>query len=397
LSEATRELPAPLSVIDLAAFDANGASMAARAHGHPIRIATKSLRVRHLLNRALTLEGFQGLMAYSLREALWLVANGMRDVLVAYPTVDRGALAELAAPDNDLARAEITLMVDCAAHLDIIAAAGPATPIRVAVDVDSSLRIFARTKMPIHVGVRRSPLHTKEDVLAFLDVAQTSTAVRVVGLMFYDAQIAGLPDSSPAVRIMKKISRAELAERRLEIASAMRFRLGELDIVNAGGTGSLHTFDTATEITEVTAGSGFYHPGLFDGYDHLGLVPSAYFGLDVVRKPAPGFITAFAGGYVASGQAKQNRQPKLVTPGLLPVGTEGAGEVQTPLRIAKGAGVKAGTGISTSGVPQVGERVWLRGAKAGEQMERFNVTYLLEGGRIVDNQPTYRGEGKNFG
>lgn len=384
LSAATSGLPAPISVIDLAAFDANGRTMVSRAHGHPIRVATKSLRVRALLERALAIEGFSGLMAYSLREALWLVGEGMRDILVAYPTVDADALRELGA--NELALAEITLMTDCSEHLDLIAAAHPVRPVRIAIDVDSSLRILSRTPFPIHLGVRRSPLHTEEDVTTYLDVAQRNSQVNVVGLMFYDAQIAGLPDSSPAVRLVKKISRAELAQRRAEIVAAMKARVGQLDIINAGGTGSLHTFDQATEITEVTAGSGFYHPGLFDGYENLGLEPAAYFGLDVVRTPTRGIVTAFAGGYVASGQAKRNRQPKPINVDLTAIGTEGAGEVQTPLVVRKGAPA-----------PRIGDRVWLRNAKAGEQMERFNMTYLLEGESIVDKLPTYRGEGKNFG
>lgn len=40
--------------------------------------------------------GFRGIMSYSLREALWLVECGARDILLGYPTVDRVALAELA-------------------------------------------------------------------------------------------------------------------------------------------------------------------------------------------------------------------------------------------------------------------------------------------------------------
>ena len=39
-------------------------------------------------------------MAFTLAEAIWLVRAGVsNDVLVAYPSVDRAALAELAADD----------------------------------------------------------------------------------------------------------------------------------------------------------------------------------------------------------------------------------------------------------------------------------------------------------
>jgi D-serine deaminase-like pyridoxal phosphate-dependent protein len=46
---------------------------------------------------------------------------------------------------------------------------------------------------------------------------------------------------------------------------------------------------------------------------------------------------------------------------------------------------------------RLGDRIWLRHAKAGELMERFDVVHLVAGGRVVDTVPTYRGEGRNFG
>jgi D-serine deaminase-like pyridoxal phosphate-dependent protein len=58
--------------------------------------------------------------------------------------------------------------------------------------------------------------------------------------------------------------------------------------------------------------------------------------------------------------------------------------VQTPL-IGRAAGAL-----------RIGDRVWMRHAKAGELCERFDRLYLLEGDRIVDQAPTYRGEGQSF-
>src|SRR5699024_12308104 len=95
-------------------------------------------------------------MAYSLREALWLVDRGCDDVLLGYPTVDRGALAELAADPRALAA--VTLMVDDRKQLEIALGAG-AGGARVCVDVDCSLKIG-----PAHLGVRRSTLGGAGDV-----------------------------------------------------------------------------------------------------------------------------------------------------------------------------------------------------------------------------------------
>lgn len=396
LSAATSGLPAPVAVVDLDVFDTNALDILKRADGVPVRVASKSVRVRSLVERALG-HGFAGVMAYSLREALWLVGEGTRDVLVGYPTVDRAALATLAA--DATARAEITLMVDDVAHLGLIAdaeersgaggpeaAAAAARPIQVCLDVDCSLRVGVGP-LTAHLGVRRSPLREPGDVAALATVAQAK-GLAVRGLMFYEAQVAGLPDTSPAVRVVKRLTMREVNERRVRILAAVRDAVGhEVELVNAGGTGSIEVSGGAPGVTEVTSGSGLFAPGLFDGYRSFEARPAAFFGLDVVREPAPGWVTAFAGGYAASGQAGKLRLPRLFTPGYTLSGTEGAGEVQTPLKATRAGG----------GMLRTGDRVWLRHAKAGEMMERFDQVHLVRGSAITETVPTYRGEGRNFG
>ena len=116
---ATADLDPPLAIVDLGAFDRNAADMTRRAAGRPIRVATKSLRCRYLIERALATPGYRGVMCYSLPEALWLHAMGTSDdLLVAYPTVDRRALRALAADGQ--ARQHITIMTDSEAHLDVV-------------------------------------------------------------------------------------------------------------------------------------------------------------------------------------------------------------------------------------------------------------------------------------
>jgi D-serine deaminase-like pyridoxal phosphate-dependent protein len=102
----------------------------------------------------------------------------------------------------------------------------------------------------------------------------------------------------------------------------------------------------------------------------------------VVRKPAPGVATALGGGYLASGIGDKSRLPKPHLPdGLRFDAMEGAGEVQTPLLGEAARKLRPG------------DRVYLRHAKAGELCERFNSLYLISGEEIVDQVPTYRGEG----
>lgn len=373
--EATAHLEPPFAVVDLGAFRANAADLVRRAQGMPIRVASKSVRARRLIDEALKTDGFAGVMAFTLPEALWLAGLGYEDLLVAYPTVDRAALARLGSSE-DLAR-RVMVMVDSTDHLDLIAAVAPAHPIRVCLDLDASWRLG-----PAHVGVRRSPLHSVDQAVAFAREALRRKEIRLVGIMSYEAQIAGLGNKSPLVAGMQKRSAAELAGRRAEVVAAIR-ALAPLEVVNGGGTGSFETSRSEAALTEVTAGSGLYGPTLFDAYRAFHPTPAAFFVLPVVRAPAPGMVTVLGGGYVASGPAKPDRLPSPYLPeGLKLLGTEGAGEVQTPLSGAAGL--------------RLGDRVWFRHAKAGELCERFDRLHLLDGDEVVDVVPTYRGEGQTF-
>ena len=213
LIASTTEIDPPLAALDLPTLRANAADLVRRAGGTPVRVASKSVRCRAVLQVALgenltAAGGFRGIMAYSLHEAIWLARHGAQDILMGYPTADRGALAELAAEPELLHR--IALMVDSDDHLDFVSAAAGTTSLRarLCIDVDASLRLG-----PVHIGVRRSPLREPSAVAAFAQRA-AARGFAVVGVMFYEAQIAGLPDSSPPIGWMKRASARELATRR---------------------------------------------------------------------------------------------------------------------------------------------------------------------------------------
>lgn len=384
LTAATADVDPPLAALDLTTLRSNAADLVRRAGGTPVRVASKSVRCRAVLEETLgsgltEQGGFRGIMAYSLREALWLVGLGARDILMGYPTVDRGALAQLAG--DPLAIASITLMIDDDAQLDVIRSAASGTaPIRVCLDVDASLRIG-----PIHLGVRRSPLREPNDVAA-LALRARSRGFSVVGVMFYEAQIAGLPDTSAPIGWVKKASARELSHRRGAVVSAVTDAVGTLEIVNSGGTGSLEVSSADSVVTEVTAGSGLYVPTLFDRYRAFRPDPALFFALSAVRKPTPKVTTLFGGGYIASGPAGAARVPKPMRPlGLTLLRNEGAGEVQTPV-----------TG-RVAGDIAIGDRVWFRHAKAGELCERFDHVHLVDADGTATAVPTYRGDGQCFG
>jgi D-serine deaminase-like pyridoxal phosphate-dependent protein len=358
LDAATAQLETPIAAVDLAAFDDNAARLVARAGGKPVRVASKSVRCRALIERVLAKPGWHGVMAYTLREAVWLVRRGVTDdVLVAYPTVDRAAIAELTA-DPALAAA-ITIMVDHPAHLDVVDRVTPPggrPDVRLCIDLDSSWK-----PGPLHVGVRRSPVHSAAQAAALARRLVARPGFQLVGMMSYEAQIAGLGDAPPrqalrgrAIRLMQSRSFPEIVRRRGDAVAAVRAVLaaetgGDLEFVNGGGTGSVAATSADPAVTEVTAGSGLYGPTLFDAYRNWQPTPAAFFALSVVRfKP-----------------------------------DEGAGEVQTPLL------------GDAAGALRPGDRVWFRHAKAGELCEHVNELQLIDGDTAAP-APTYRGEGHAF-
>jgi D-serine deaminase-like pyridoxal phosphate-dependent protein len=386
---ATTQLDPPFAIIDLDAFDANAAAMEARAAGKPLRVASKSVRCRHLLARVLARPGWRGVMAYTLPEAIWLVRTGITDdALVAYPTADRAGLRELG-HDPGLADA-ITLMVDCTTQLDLIdAVRAPGGPsLRACLDLDASWRLAGGR---VHVGVRRSPVHGARQAGELASAIVHRPALRLVGLMSYEAQIAGLGDAPAGqalrgaiIRAMQRRSLPELIRRRSAAVAAVREH-ADLEFVNGGGTGSVAATSADPAVTEVTAGSGLYGPTLFDAYRAWRPSPAALFALSVVRRPAPGIATVLGGGWIASGEAAASRQPAPWLPtGLKLINAEGAGEVQTPL-----------TGPGAAGL-RLGDRVWFRHAKAGELCEHVDVLHLVSGDEVISTAPTYRGEGRVF-
>ncbi len=385
------EVEAPFAFVDLDAMWSNSDAMLERAAGKPIRVASKSLRCRGVLERILDRdERYAGLMTFTLPETLWLAEAGFENLLLAYPTADTEALRELALRSVANPAGAPIVMVDCPEHLEAIESVlgAGAAPVRVCIDLDAGWWAFGGR---VKVGPKRSPVHTVEQAVALAREIERRPQVELAALMSYEGQIAGVGDQPPgrrlrgaAIRSMQRRSAEELAQRRAAAVAAIR-EFAELPIVNGGGTGSLELTGAEDAVTEIAAGSGFYAPALFDHYSRFSLIPAAGFALPVVRKPTGSVVTALGGGYLASGSGDPARLPSPWLPaGLQLDAEEGAGEVQTPL----------------SGPPardmRIGDRVYMRHAKAGELCERFDALYLVEGDGITDVVPTYRGEGKTF-
>jgi D-serine deaminase-like pyridoxal phosphate-dependent protein len=388
---ALAELDAPFAFVDLDAMWVNSVDMLRRARGKPIRIASKSLRCRGLLSAVFEREaGYRGLLTFTLPETLWLFEQGFRDLLVAYPTTDRAALRELAAVTAAHPQDAPIVMVDSVDHLDLIEAAigAPDASIRVCLDFDASYWLAGGR---LKLGPKRTPVHTVAEARALAQEIERRRSVALAAMMSYEGHIAGLGDRAPGnpvksavIARLQRASYAELRERRAEAIAAVR-EVAPLQLVNAGGTGDLHLIADEPAVTEGTAGSGFYAPAQFDNYSSFSLEPAAMFALPVSRRPSASTVTALGGGYLASGAGGADRMPVPYLPqGLSLDSLEGAGEVQTPLHGEPAARLR------------IGDSVYFRHVKAGELCERFDRLYLVSGSSIVDELPTYRGEGKTF-
>jgi D-serine deaminase-like pyridoxal phosphate-dependent protein len=382
---ATAHVEPPFAVLDADALEANAAALVTRATGKPIRVASKSVRSREVLRQVLARPGWRGIMAYTLPEAIWLCESDVSDdLLIGYPTANRLALAQVAGSEK-LASC-ITLMIDSVEHLDFIDSVAPPqqrATVRICLDLDASWRPFGRA----HVGVRRSPLHSPTDVGKLARTVVARDGFKLVGLMSYEAQIAGLGDMPPGrpvygavLRAVQRWSLTDLLARRGAATAAAREH-ADLEFVNGGGTGSVAATTADPSVTELTAGSGLYGPTLFDAYRAWRPEPAAFFATSVVRRPGPEMATVHGGGWIASGPAETSRLPSPVLPaGLSLLRAEGAGEVQTPV---------VGPAADTL---RVGDRVWFRHAKAGELCEHVDALHVVRGNQLERVIPTYRGE-----
>ncbi|WP_410289067.1 alanine racemase [Desulfosarcina sp.] len=384
----------PLALIDLDCFDANVAYVAGtqKHSGKTIRVASKSIRCLDLIRRVFEKGGsaFKGILAFTVEEGAFLADHGFDDIIVAYPTVQPSDMELMAEVTRKGIR--MVLVVDSLEHLRRLAEAGQRSGVvlKACLEIDMSFRPVGRA---IHLGVRRSPLRQADQAVALARRAAGLEGVKVTAVMGYEAQIASVNDSVPGqglknalLRKIKQRSMAELMARRKGIIRALKTSGCAIDIVNGGGSGSLKATAKDGSVTEVTAGSAFFAPGLFRHFHEVTFQPAAFFALQVVRTPAPGMVTCLGGGYVASGEIGRNKLPwPVMPPGLRYIGIEGAGEVQTPLKLATG-----------TPPPDIGDPVFFQHAKAGELCERFNHLILIKDDRIIDRVPTYRGQGYAF-
>jgi D-serine deaminase-like pyridoxal phosphate-dependent protein len=378
----------PLAFVDLDLLDNNINTILERTHRGNIRIASKSVRsveiLQYLFSKS---DRFKGIMSFTANESLMLVDKGFDDILLGYPCVDKPLINQIASKISE--GKTIVLMVDLVEHVQLINQIGKENNVQIpiCIDLDCSSDFG-----PIHFGVWRSSITNNQTLQVLLDEIKKSDYVKLDGLMGYEAQIAGLGDAikgdgvkNSIVRFLKKKSIKEIKKRRGAAIQLIKDNGFQLRFINGGGTGSIKETLEEEYITEVTVGSGFYNPTLFDNYSTFSFQPAAGFAVQIVRNPKENYFTCHGGGYIASGEIGHLKEPKIYLPKEAKLDkNEGCGEVQTPV-IYKGKEEL-----------KVGDPIFFRHAKAGELCERFNYLHLIRNNSIQKTITTYRGDGYSF-
>lgn len=379
-------LARPFACIDLEALDWNIKMVNVQSKGKDIRIATKSIRSVELLQYiAERLDNHSGWMTFDCQETLFLLERGFTHILLGYPQMERESI-ELMIP-YIAQGADITFMIDREEHWRLLHEIGLQHNIVLKVCIDVNVSTDFKW---IYFGTQRSSLKQVEDVKSLLMKMKEFPNTEVIGIMGYEAQIAGVVDrpvirwQQPLIQFLKKRSMTLIGQLRRDTVNQIKKACPSIQFVNGGGSGSIDFTVQAKEVTELTIGSAFYFPALFSRYKQLPFKSAASYALRVTRIPEDGIAVCHGGGYTASGAIGIDKAPVPFWPNnLYLLKNEGPGEVQTPL-------------LDKDRILSVGDTVFFRHAKAGELCERFLKIHGRRGDKYVKAFKTYRGEGGCF-
>ncbi|MEK4628928.1 MAG: alanine racemase [Solibacillus sp.] len=385
--EVFKNLERPFGWVDLDALQKNIDFINNACGNKTIRIATKSVRSVPLLEYiAARITHFSGFMTFTASESVYLFERGLDQLLIGYPVVEKSSIVRLA--EWVKKGKSLTFMIDSVSQIALLNEIAKQEAVQFQICIDLNVSTDFRV---IYFGTKRSPISDIKKLDLLLQEIKKYPHVKVVGVMGYDAQIAGIADRNTQlyglkgalIRTLKRQSMKKITAFR-QFAVAHVKSIYDLQFVNAGGSGSMHWTSLQKDVSEITVGSAFYAPALFDHYDQLKLQPAAGFAVRVTRKFSNHIAVCHGGGYVASGAVGKDRLPAFLNReqfALLPL--EGAGEVQTPI-VVKNEQVK------------IGDTIYMRHAKAGELCERFQVLHATQGGHYIGQLKTYRGDGQCF-
>jgi len=324
------DLPTPALLVDLATFDRNVATMAARWPGTTLRPHVKAFKSTALARR-LAEAGHPAFCCATVREMVGMAEAGLgADLLLANESLDLSRLT----PVVERGGARITVAVDSEETVAVAAAAG----IReVLVDVD--------------VGLPRCGCDPA-DAGRLADLAR-SQGIDVRGVMGYEGHLMREPGDT----------KADLVERSMAVLLQARDDVGG-DVVSGGGTG---TWDVNTWVTELQAGSYCLMDTEYTA--HANQFENALFVLGtVISRSAKGWAVLDC-GLKAFGM--DHGDPEVLDAGDCWF----VSDEHITFGVAEGADV------------EVGDRVRVLPAHVDPTVSQHERMYVLDGDDVVDTWP----------
>ena len=269
-------LDTPALLVDLDKMENNIRRMAARCrdsglHWRPHAKGHKTPAIAHAELHA----GALGITCAKLGEAEVFADAGISDILIANQIVGNEKIARLV---NLCRRADVMVAVDDPVHIQAIsdAATGIGVDVRVLVEVD--------------VGMQRCGVSPGAPTLALARQARDAPGVIFAGLMGYEGHAMGMDDPQKKAACRKAVK--ILAETR-----CMLQREGiPVEIVSAGGTGTLAFTPDYPGITEIQAGGGIFMDTYYRDKLHVrGLEQALTVLTTVISRAAPDRAVADAG------------------------------------------------------------------------------------------------------
>lgn len=365
----------PLSYLDLDLLEANIRSVLERSGSKKLRIDARMLQCPQIMQRVLRSNArFHGVKCSTVAEAVHLVSlEGFADVLVAYPTLQHGALDHACAAIADGHR--ITLTVDAPAQLDYLAqaAANAGVGVPLCVEIDMSIA-RAELKGP----GRRSAIRATDTLLKLVETIDQRAGLQFRGVVTYDTRRNRLAewmsaDGSRTETPLSKRNIDHLHTWRHALAEALRAHGHDDFLFNCSGIGGMAFNAGHTVVTEITVGAALFGLDPEDPRE----VPAAGYAAEIIRRTDDDRYACLVGGCATSGTTQSAALPQPYLPDGAQLDTlHGAGPAQLPIRYA--------------GALDLGDMIFLHPPNTGELCERFSHLLLVQDGAIVDEAETYR-------
>lgn len=226
------ELPTPALLLDLDAFEANLARMAARVKesGKNLRPHAKAHKCPEITRRQIA-AGAIGACVATLTEAEMLSAAGIGGLLLTSPVADPRKIARIV--DTGA-----MVVVDHAQQATWYDEAARAAGRKVDVLVD------------LDVGDHRTGARSKEQALAIAEAVDTASNLELRGLQAYSVAGSHAGGLDERQRLSRTVFRSVA-----ELVGAMLRRGLCCDIVSGGSTGTWDIDTKAADLTELQAGS----------------------------------------------------------------------------------------------------------------------------------------------